>query len=66
MADTRGRGQTRPTPSSSVMRIHGYAGALRTFPEYRLRVDMKDCIKINPEPGQVIRWENGKATHLKF
>ena len=37
-----------------------------TFAEYKLRVDMKDGSKFNPEQVQVTRWENGKAKHIKF
>ena len=37
-----------------------------TFAEYSLAVDMKDGSKFNPDQVQVMRWENGKAKHIKF
>ncbi len=37
-----------------------------TFAEYAIRVDMKDGSTFNPTQAQVMDWEDGLATHVRF
>ncbi len=37
-----------------------------TFAEYAIRVDMKDGSTFNPTQVQVMDWEDGLATHVRF